>query len=202
MGEIKFICPSCGQHIECDQSYAGEHFPCPGCATQIRVPEFTHPAAANPLPVFNPPSAEKVTYQSTKHSESDGSENENIPAAEQNVVRESEQATVSREKETREAHDEDLGKEFVFACPHCKSELRLRAEIQAVKAKEEKAFEKPTAKIDSGSTADREKQIAAARIAQAVHVYPPMKPRLDYVLRESGEKKNEAPEDEIKTVHE
>lgn len=38
MSDLKFNCPSCGQHIKCDESHAGENLPCPGCAHLIRVP--------------------------------------------------------------------------------------------------------------------------------------------------------------------
>jgi len=38
MSDLKFNCPSCGQHIQCDESHAGENLPCPGCAHLIRVP--------------------------------------------------------------------------------------------------------------------------------------------------------------------
>lgn len=55
MSDLKFSCPSCGQHIQCDESYAGENLPCPGCAHLIRVPNdatavpVTPAAAANPF---------------------------------------------------------------------------------------------------------------------------------------------------------
>ena len=39
MSDLKFSCPSCGQHIRCDAAHAGENIPCPGCALLIRVPE-------------------------------------------------------------------------------------------------------------------------------------------------------------------
>ena len=38
MSDLKFNCPSCGQHIKCDESHAGENLPCPGCAHLIRIP--------------------------------------------------------------------------------------------------------------------------------------------------------------------
>jgi len=38
MSDLKFSCPSCAQHIQCDESYAGEKLPCPGCGSLVRVP--------------------------------------------------------------------------------------------------------------------------------------------------------------------
>lgn len=38
MSDVKFTCPSCGQHIKCEESHIGENIPCPGCAHMVRVP--------------------------------------------------------------------------------------------------------------------------------------------------------------------
>ncbi|HXT10677.1 MAG TPA: hypothetical protein VN873_03875 [Candidatus Angelobacter sp.] len=38
MRDVKFNCTSCGQHIQCDETYVNEQIPCPGCATLVRVP--------------------------------------------------------------------------------------------------------------------------------------------------------------------
>src|SRR5688572_9196536 len=73
MKDVKFICPSCGQHVQCDCSHAGENIPCPSCATLIRVPTgggvIDTPA---PEPGSNPFAApvlgdsETVSYVPTK----------------------------------------------------------------------------------------------------------------------------------------
>lgn len=39
--EFKFSCPNCGQHICCDQGYAGRQIHCPACRHDIQVPEPT-----------------------------------------------------------------------------------------------------------------------------------------------------------------
>lgn len=54
MRDVKFICTSCGQHVQCDESHSGEKIPCPNCATVIRVPVDAElvlptPSPANPL---------------------------------------------------------------------------------------------------------------------------------------------------------
>ena len=54
MSDLKFNCPSCGQHIKCDESHAGENLPCPGCAHLIRVP---HDAEIVREPLPTPPAA-------------------------------------------------------------------------------------------------------------------------------------------------
>ena len=51
MRDLKFSCPTCGQHIQCEESYAGEKIPCPGCAALIRVPTDAPIAIKTPAPV-------------------------------------------------------------------------------------------------------------------------------------------------------
>ena len=36
--ELKFACPSCGQHIRCEQGYVGKQINCPACQKPIQVP--------------------------------------------------------------------------------------------------------------------------------------------------------------------
>lgn len=38
MSDVKFTCPSCGIHVQCDETRVGENLPCPGCAHLVRVP--------------------------------------------------------------------------------------------------------------------------------------------------------------------
>lgn len=38
MSAIKFSCPGCGQHIECDAGYAGTQVNCPACQAAMVVP--------------------------------------------------------------------------------------------------------------------------------------------------------------------
>jgi hypothetical protein len=57
MSDLKFSCPSCGQHIQCEESHAGEKIPCPGCALLISVPVDAPIAAKTtaPAPLASPP---------------------------------------------------------------------------------------------------------------------------------------------------
>ncbi len=50
MSDLKFNCPSCGQHIKIDESHAGENLPCPGCAHLIRVPHDAEIVNETPPP--------------------------------------------------------------------------------------------------------------------------------------------------------
>src|SRR5580765_6836654 len=55
MSDLKFTCPSCAQHIQCDQSYAGEKIPCPSCASLVRVPVDAPIVTKAPIPAAVPP---------------------------------------------------------------------------------------------------------------------------------------------------
>src|SRR6185312_951559 len=48
-------CPSCAQHIQCDETYAGERIPCPNCATLVRIPVDAPLATSKPIPAAIPP---------------------------------------------------------------------------------------------------------------------------------------------------
>jgi hypothetical protein len=55
MSDLKFTCPSCGQHIRCDVDYAGERIPCPSCASVVRVPVDAPVVTPAPVPAAIPP---------------------------------------------------------------------------------------------------------------------------------------------------
>jgi len=61
MSDIKFACPHCQQHIQCEPGYAGMQINCPACGGNMLVPgqapvRAAAPAAtARPAPVATPP---------------------------------------------------------------------------------------------------------------------------------------------------
>ncbi len=57
MAEIKFFCPRCGQHIQCETSYSGHPINCPSCQQAIVVPQVPAAAPAAPPATVNPPHA-------------------------------------------------------------------------------------------------------------------------------------------------
>ena len=68
MSDLRFSCPSCGQHVQCDSTHAGENIPCPSCAQLIRVPEKAEVVPTKPPPAPENPFAveeEKVSYTPT-----------------------------------------------------------------------------------------------------------------------------------------
>lgn len=52
MADIKFSCPSCGQHIQCEDQWAGRQIACPACAASLAVPQIQ--AAPAPVPTVAP----------------------------------------------------------------------------------------------------------------------------------------------------
>ena len=53
MTDIKFSCPQCGQHISCDEPWAGRQIECPVCHSNIVVPQVQAPSE---VPVATVPS--------------------------------------------------------------------------------------------------------------------------------------------------
>src|SRR5206468_7283890 len=49
MSDIKFACPQCQQHIQCEPGYAGMEINCPTCLTRIIVPGTPAPVPAPAL---------------------------------------------------------------------------------------------------------------------------------------------------------
>jgi hypothetical protein len=60
MSDLKFVCPSCGQHIQCENAHTGENIPCPGCARLIRIPYVGQPAEVTSIPTNEAPAATEV----------------------------------------------------------------------------------------------------------------------------------------------
>jgi hypothetical protein len=77
MSDLKFSCPSCAQHIQCDESYAGERIPCPSCATLVRVPVDA------PIVVKTPPPTAPASTATT------GGGVSGVPTLEENFLEES-----------------------------------------------------------------------------------------------------------------
>jgi len=44
MADMKFSCPHCGQHISCDEAWAGHQIACPACHDPIVVPQLQAPS--------------------------------------------------------------------------------------------------------------------------------------------------------------
>lgn len=55
MSDIKFACPQCQQHIQCEPGYGGMEIACPTCTTRIIVPKIARGPAIAPAPAVAPP---------------------------------------------------------------------------------------------------------------------------------------------------
>jgi hypothetical protein len=40
MRDLKFACPHCEQHIQCEETVAGQRIPCPACGREVDVPDL------------------------------------------------------------------------------------------------------------------------------------------------------------------
>lgn len=87
MSDLRFSCPSCGQHIQCDASHAGENLPCPSCAVLTRIP-------ANAAIVVKPTPTESAIDEKASYAPAEPEKDVEIfPTLEENFQAESEPPT-------------------------------------------------------------------------------------------------------------
>jgi hypothetical protein len=84
MSDLKFSCPACGQHIQCDSTHAGENLPCPACAHLIRVPADAAIVVKPPPAAANGSSEEKASYTPAETVEKKNGES--VPTLEENFL--------------------------------------------------------------------------------------------------------------------
>jgi hypothetical protein len=83
MSDLRFSCPACGQHIQCDASHAGENLPCPACAVLTRVP-------ADAAIVVNPEATEGASEEKASYAPAESEKNSEVfPTLEENLREES-----------------------------------------------------------------------------------------------------------------
>ena len=173
MKELKFKCPSCGQHIQCDWKHAGENVPCPGCATLIRVPlEGDLDDATVPAPATG--DTEKVSYTAPKMAAD--TEPKKSPAPSPSAAS-TPIPPVAADKATPATAQ---AAELHCVCPVCQSELRISVEPDSARNNAPAAAKSPAPSIGPLPLSERERQIAAAR-ARTLHTTSE-KPHLDRIL--------------------
>ncbi len=63
---MTFSCPGCGQHIQCDQLWAGHQINCPTCQAEIVVPPGPPAAPSRPLVPVPPGSSSRLSAGRTQ----------------------------------------------------------------------------------------------------------------------------------------
>src|SRR5437868_4350101 len=88
MSDLKFSCPSCGQHIQCDESHSGENIPCPDCAHLIRVPPTAKVVLEPKVPIAEtaPPATDESKVSYTPAEPEKKTSDETIPTLEENFL--------------------------------------------------------------------------------------------------------------------
>jgi hypothetical protein len=182
MSTVKFECPSCGQHMECDRARSGDVIHCVGCCAELRIP-----------------------FSSTKTGLSCIERAELIlPGAAPSAPG----AKETRPAATPQKSPSSAIAPLEATCPICQAHLRFdpqkcpdssspdhppTAELIARKEpghKPQARHEQPHPLPANAEPADnhhlsfeeREKQIAEGRKAHPIQLYPAQKPRLDYIL--------------------
>jgi hypothetical protein len=144
--EIKFACPSCGQHIQCDVAYIGRKISCPMCRAEIGVPRTSPGQTGDSLPkadliaapggltsapaqaverkpVISNPAGKAEALPLEKNTDSRGSK-PRVPGA----TRAAESASEPRRPADVSAAA-GPGPEVHLLCPVCHSELSVPADI-------------------------------------------------------------------------
>lgn len=86
MSDLKFNCPSCGQHVQCDIDHAGENIPCPSCAQLIRVPTGGSVVKTKPSETENPFATDESKASYTRTKEAEETVSNTAPTLEENLA--------------------------------------------------------------------------------------------------------------------
>jgi len=178
--------------MQCEKAYVGAKVPCPSCNAELRVPFSDGPGGGpNALPraeLILEASTEAVPNILADPAKAAANPFETSDIPKQVAPRENE----IRKGATQEVH---------CLCPVCEAELRIPANAASTSGKPPVAElvrkappqnPEPSPEANPGPAdphpkpadhqSEREHQIAAAREARPVSVYPAMKPRLSYIL--------------------
>jgi hypothetical protein len=174
MSVLKFECPGCGQHMECNRACAGDIIHCPRCTAELRIPLGETPGAmlraelilhagqacmpaGSPEQQHAPEPVEALCPVCESHLRVSVDENDNTgarPALAQ-LVRKGQKLETASIKETANEKNSDH------------------------------ADDAPKPDLAHMTMEERERQIAKAREAHPIQISAPVKPRLSYIL--SGE---------------
>lgn len=179
MSELRFTCPACGQHMQCEKAYVGDKTACPNCQAELRIP-FSH----TPIePKTQLPRAELVSAPAEPSLASNDHPSFGLT-----------EAAVPISAAPKSTGPVPHVESQTCICPVCQSELRIIertapsdepriAQLVRTGAQTTRENEAPNSKPNEPSkNAVREDEIAAAREAHPVSLYPSIKPRLAYIL--------------------
>jgi len=174
MSVLKFECPGCGQHMECDRACAGDVIHCPRCTAELRIPFNELPGAIlrAELILAAPDSSAATTSPAT----------EPLPQT-------TEVLCPICESHLRVSAN---GNSQPGARPPSAELIRKGTKVERSESgRREENTESESAKQASHpdfahmTLEERERQIAKAREEHPIQINTAVKPRLDYVL--SGE---------------
>lgn len=180
MSELKFSCPTCGQHISCSKAAGGHIIHCPNCCAELRIPLNGIVGSSE----ISEQKAELIIHDS----------NHNGTGA----------ANIAGGADGKELHCRCPVCQSKLRIPAStavqSADIFPSAELVAKSAETLAGSAKPAMPAEPSATenpmTEREKKIATERAHRSVSLYPQMKPRLDLALRgaTSSESKHD-PED-------
>jgi hypothetical protein len=175
MSVLKFECPGCGQHMECDRACAGDIIHCPRCCAELRIPFSEMPGSI-------------LRAEMILHAPKAPAPAPSVPAPAPAPPRPVEVICPVCESQLRVRS----GASKVGAAPPL-AELIKRGEP---KPHEAEKVEESHPDLAHMSVQEREQHIAAAREAHPIQLHAPVKPRLSYVLSEQAAPVTKPPDGE------
>jgi len=172
MSVLKFECPGCGQHMECDRACAGDVIHCPRCTAELRIPFNELPGAIL--------RAELILHAPDSSAAATSSVTEPVPQT-------TEVLCPVCESHLRVSAN---GNSKPGARPAPAELIRKGPKVERRKSKKredntERERRESHPDFAHMTLEERERQIAEAREAHPIQINTPVKPRLSYVL--SGE---------------
>jgi len=167
MSVLKFECPGCGQHMECDRACAGDIIHCPRCCAELRIPFSELPGSIL--------RAEMILHASPKPAAAPAPTATPAPAAPPSQPAKVICPVCESELRVRSGPSK-------AGAPPPLAELVKKGEPKPTPQQAEETHPD----LAHMSLEERERQIAAAREAHPIQLNTPVKPRLNYVLSEQA----------------
>jgi len=185
MSALKFECPGCGQHLECDRACSGDIIHCPRCCAELRIPfnsgsELPGSIARAELILHAPPPSQPASSTAAQS------------ASPQHLTTEVICPVCQSELRVRSS----VASKPNAAAPV--AELIRKGVSQPKPPAPQPKFAEPHPDLNHMSIEERERQIATAREAHPIQLNPPIKPRLDYILSDEARPTKKAPDGDAK----
>jgi hypothetical protein len=168
MSVLKFECPACGQHMECDRACAGDVIHCPRCCAELRIPFSEIPGSILRAElILHAPAPASAPAQSKAAAP--------VPPQPTEVI-----CPVCESHLRARPGPPKPGASPALA------ELIRKGEPKPTESRQPEKAQESHPDLAHMSLQEREQQIASAREAHPIQLNKAVKPRLDYILSEKA----------------